>query len=61
MPAAIGVAVLGEIGLTTLAASEGASLVVGYAILSAAALGITFAAIPDEEAVCDCAERYSAS
>ncbi|SFU67798.1 MULTISPECIES: hypothetical protein [unclassified Methylobacterium] len=61
MPAAIGAAVLGEIGLATLAASEGASLVVGYAILGTSSLGLTFTAIPDEETARDGAERDPAA
>jgi hypothetical protein len=61
MPAAIGAAVLGEIGLTTLAASEVAAFTFGYAIVGCASLGLTFAAIPDEEPAHDGAERDPAA
>ena len=61
MPAAIGAAVLGEIGLTALAASEVAVTVAGYAIVGCPSLGLTFAAIPDEEPAHDGDERDPAA
>ena len=61
MPAAVGAAVLGEIGLTALAASELAAFTVGYAIVGCASLGLTFATVLDEEPAHDSAERDPAT
>lgn len=58
MPAAIGAAVLGELAI---GAGEVVTTLVGYAVLSAASLGLTFAQILDEEAAHDGAERDPAA
>lgn len=61
MPAAIGAAVLAEIGLETLAASEAISAAVGYTVLSPASLPMTIVLASKEKPAHDSPKRDPAA